>query len=68
MRVYGAWHMIYYVLCSITYRNISCLFWSPDGSRRATKVARICEICLLKYTLFNKQIMALERLFIHKYG
>ena len=37
---------VYYVLCSKTYNTFGGLFWSPAGSRWATRGAHIYETCL----------------------
>ena len=43
MRLYGAWIRVYHVLYSKSYCTFSGLFWSPAGSRQATRCARLCE-------------------------
>ena len=48
VRVYGAWIIIYYALCSKTYSNSAKVLWSTASSRQAVRSARICEIRLLK--------------------
>ena len=48
MRVYGAWIMIYYILCPKTYGIFDGLFWSPAGSRQAARSGCICETSSLE--------------------
>ena len=43
VQVYVAWIGIYYALCSKTYNTFGGLFYSPAGSRKATRGTRICE-------------------------
>ena len=39
MRVCGAWVTIFFVLCSIAYSTLGCLFCTPAGLRRAARVS-----------------------------
>ena len=48
MRVYGAWIIIYYVLCLKTYNISGKVLRSTASSRQAVRNARICETRLLK--------------------
>ena len=67
MRVCGAWIRIHYVLCSKRYSTFGGLFWTPVGSRRATRGACICETRLLDKTVshvatvVNNEVVGLWR-------
>ena len=46
MRVWGAWIILYYILCLKTYTNFGGLFWPPAGWWRTARGAHLCEINL----------------------